>query len=313
MSESFPDVQAEEPDVTVGLNHVGVTNVTKLVEIAREDDRPLVFAAEFEAYVDLPLSRKGADMSRLLTTINEVLESAVAEPDNSVESLCGDAASQLLEKHEYTERAEVTMEAEYIYKERTPASDQETQKSATITGRGVVTSDGRTEKVGVTVTGMTVCPCSQEMSTTRARETLQRLGIERADIDTFLEEVPQPGHSQRGHATLAIETEGTPSVEVDELIEVALNAMSGRIYNLAKRPDEDAMTYESHAEAKFVEDCVRSMAEGVVNQFGYLPDDATVEMEQINEESIHEHDVCARQELSLETLRSQVNSDTRFR
>jgi len=245
-------------------------------------------------------------MSRLVETINEILESSISKTESSVESLCGEAASRLLDRHDYTERAEVTMEAEYIYKEQTPASDRETQKSATLTGRGVATPNEHREKIGVTVTGMTVCPCSQKMSATRARDTLEQLGIAPEDIDAFLGKVPQPGHSQRGHATLAVETTGTPPVDIHELIDVALNSMSGRIYNLAKRPDEDAMTYDAHTEAKFVEDCVRSMAEGVVEEFEELSDDVIVEMGQLNEESIHEHDVCAHQELALGDLRSQM-------
>jgi len=82
--------------------------------------------------------------------------------------------------------------------------------------------------------------------------------------------------------------------------------MSARIYNLAKRPDEDHMTYESHADAKFVEDCVRSMAEGVVESFDHLPDDAVVYMKQRNDESIHQHDAHAERELTMGQLRGEL-------
>ena len=74
MDEQLPDVQASEPDVTVGLNRVGVTGVTKLVELARPDKRPIVLTAEFEVLVDLPSWRKGADMSRNMEVIDEILE-----------------------------------------------------------------------------------------------------------------------------------------------------------------------------------------------------------------------------------------------
>ena len=120
--------------------------------------------------------------------------------------------------------------------------------------------------------------------------------------------VPQPGHSQRGHATLTVESDGDPDVDLNDVIDVARDAMSAHIYNLAKRPDEDHMTYEAHADAKFVEDCVRSMAEGVLDEFGHLPDDAVVTMKQSNDESIHQHNAHAERVVEMGTLREEIGS-----
>ncbi|MFB6097450.1 MAG: GTP cyclohydrolase, FolE2/MptA family, partial [Haloferacaceae archaeon] len=73
------------------------------------------------------------------------------------------------------------------------------------------------------------------------------------------------------------------------------------------RPDEDHMTYHAHANAKFVEDCVRSMAEDVVDAFDHLPDDATVHMKQSNDESIHQHNAHAEREVTMAQLRTELN------
>jgi GTP cyclohydrolase-4 len=309
MSGQLPDVQADRPDVSVGLNHVGVTGVEKLVTIDRADRRPIVLMAEFEVFVDLPGWRKGADMSRNMEVIDETLEAAVSESAYRVEDVCGDAAERLLAKHDYTSKAEVRMEAEYVTRELTPASGRQTQSTADIIASATATDEGTREEIGARVTGMTVCPCSQGMSTTRARETLQQLGVENQVIDEFLEEVPQPGHSQRGHATLTVESEGSPHVDLNDLIDVARDSMSARIYNLAKRPDEDHMTYEAHGDAKFVEDCVRAMAEGVVERFPDLDDGAVVTMKQSNDESIHQHNAHAERVAEVQTLRDEVNGD----
>ena len=309
MSQQLPDVQASSPDVTVGLNRVGVTGVEKLVKLGRRDRDPIVLMAEFEVFVDLPSWRKGADMSRNMEVIDETLETAVSEQAYRVEDVCGDAAELLLEKHDYTTKAEVRMEADYVTHESTPASDMATQSTATIIASATATEDGTTEEIGARVTGMTVCPCSQGMSVARAKQTLEDLGVEDDVIEDFLDEVPQPGHSQRGHATLTVESDGAPEVDLNELIEVARDSMSARIYNLAKRPDEDHMTFESHKDAKFVEDCVRAMAEGVVDEFPNLDDEAVVRMEQSNDESIHQHNAHAERVADLATLRSEVNGD----
>ena len=309
MSNQLPDVQAGDPDVTVGLNRVGVTGVQKLVKIARATKRPIVLMAEFEVYVDLPSWRKGADMSRNMEVVDETLEDAVREPTYRVENVCGEVAERLLEKHEYTTRAEVRMEAEYIVREDTPATERETQYSADIIAAATATEDGTSETIGVTVTGMTVCPCSQGMSASRARETLETLDVEEETIETFLEEVPQPGHSQRGHATITIESEGAPAVDRRDLIDVARDSMSARIYNLAKRPDEDYMTFDAHSDAKFVEDCVRAMAEGVVETFPDLSEDAIVTMKQSNDESIHQHNAHAERVAEFGQLRAELNGE----
>jgi GTP cyclohydrolase-4 len=305
MSEQLPDVQATRPDVAVGLNRVGVSEVKKRVRIAR-NGQPVELMAEFEAYVDLPGWRKGADMSRNMQVIDEIIESAVADEAYRLEDICGEAAERLLGKHEYTTQAEVRMTADLVVDDSTPATDLPTQGTAAVTASATATDDGTRESIGATVTGMTVCPCSQGMSEARARDRLYELGVEDDTVEAFLDTVPQPGHSQRGHATIEIESEGAPPVDLVELIDVARDAMSARIYNLAKRPDEDEMTYRSHANARFVEDCVRAMAEGVVEQFPDLPDEAVVEMRQENDESIHQHDAIAQRRVRVETLREEV-------
>jgi len=307
MSQQLPDVQADRPDVQVGLNRVGVTGVEKLVKIARAEDRPIVLMAEFEVFVDLPSWRKGADMSRNMEVVDETLEAATREEVYGVESVCSDAARRLLEKHDYTTRAEVSMEAEFVQREETPASGRETQFASDVLARATASEDGVRTEIGAEVTGMTVCPCSQGMSEARARDTLAELDVDDDTIEAFLDEVPQPGHSQRGHATLCVESDGVPEVDLVDLIDVARDAMSARIYNLAKRPDEDHMTFDAHSDAKFVEDCVRSMAEGVVETFPDLPDDAVVTMRQSNDESIHQHNAHAERVVDVATLRAEVD------
>ncbi|WP_182022807.1 GTP cyclohydrolase MptA [Haloquadratum walsbyi] len=308
MSHQLPDIQASRPDVTVGLSQVGVTDVDKLVKIERDGETPLVLMAEFEVFVDLPSGRKGIDMSRNMQVIDETLEAAVSGSVSRVEDMCGDVAERLLEKHEYTTTATVEMTADLVMHEDTPASELPTQNTISILASATATDEGTREEIGAEVIGMTVCPCSQGMSASRARDVMHDLDIEDETIETFLEQVPQPGHSQRGHATLTVTADGSPDVDLIELADIARDAMSARIYNLAKRPDEDYMTYHAHADAKFVEDCVRSMAEQVVNSFDHLADDAVVRMKQSNDESIHQHNAHAEREVTLEQLRAEVSA-----
>jgi GTP cyclohydrolase-4 len=244
-----------------------------------------------------------------MEVVDEILEDAVSEPTYSVEDLCGEVAEQLLDKHDYTSKAEVQMEAEYMIKDETPASARPTQATADIIASATATDEGTREEIGARVTGMTVCPCSQGMMSQTARDKLEDLGVGEAEVNEFLREVPQAGHSQRGHATLTVESDGAPEANLMDIIEVARDSMSARIYNLAKRPDEDHMTFEAHANAKFVEDCVRDMAEGVIREFPDLPDDAVVTMKQSNDESIHQHNAHAERIAEVRTLREELADD----
>jgi GTP cyclohydrolase-4 len=260
-------------------------------------------------YVDLPGGRKGIDMSRNMQVIDETLEAVLANPDSRLEGVCGAAAERLLAKHDYTTTAQVRMEADLILRERAPESDLPTQHSVDVVAEATATDHGTHESIGVEVTGMTVCPCSQGMSETRARDVLADLGVDDETTERFLDRVPQPGHSQRGHAYLAVGAEGSPSVDLHDLVRVARDSMSARIYNVAKRPDEDHMTFASHSNARFVEDCVRALADGVVEEFDDLPDDAVVRMRQSNDESIHQHNAHAERELTMGQLRAETNGD----
>ena len=55
-STDLPDVQAGLPEVCINLTRVGVTNVKKLVEVARPNKRPVIFISTFDVFVDLPAS-----------------------------------------------------------------------------------------------------------------------------------------------------------------------------------------------------------------------------------------------------------------
>ncbi|MDY6774540.1 MAG: GTP cyclohydrolase MptA [Halobacteria archaeon] len=301
----LPDVQATEPEVEIGLQRVGVTDVEKLVKIDRGDERPIVLMGEFDVYVDLPAERKGADMSRNMEVIDEVLEDLTRDPVYKVEDLCGEIAERLLGRHSYTTRTEVEMEAEYMYRDTTPASERDTQGVATIHASAEAADEGVRKSIGAEVTGTTACPCSQGMMESEAAEKLRQLGLSPEEIDEYFDEIPQAAHNQRSRALLSIETTDGTHVGLEKIIEVARDSMSSRIYNLAKRPDEHHMTKEMHENARFVEDVVRVMARKVVESFD-LPDDAVVSIRQENEESIHQHNAYAETQVEFGELTDTI-------
>ncbi len=308
----LPDVQANHPAIPINLTRVGVTDVKKLIEIARVGKRPIVLIARFNIFVDLPYDRKGANLSRNFETIDEVLQEAVEAPVYEIEELCGVVARRLLTKHEYASRAEVQMNSEYVVKRVTPVTQMKCQGVADIFAEAVaMRSDGDGDiavrkLVGAEVLGMTACPCAQEIMRDRARNEMIDLKIPEATIAQFLSRVPMATHNQRGRGTISIEVHDRYDVSLEKLIDLIENSMSSTIFELLKRSDEAAVVDAAHRNPRFVEDCVRAMARSIVERFAHLPDDSLISIKQINEESIHQHNACAERLATLGELRTEL-------
>jgi|SRR5271157_689982 len=307
----LPDVQATRSEVAINLSRVGVTNVKKLVKVARAGKRPIILISTFNMYVDLPSDRRGANLSRNFEVINEVLEEMVKSPVYEIEDLCGEVARRLLNRHEYATRSEVHMDSELIVKRRTPRTNVMSQKVAKVFARSIAERNEniKVKKViGAEVVGITACPCAQEIMKTKAEAELRELGVEQDKIDTFLAHVPMATHNQRGRGTVSIEVVGDYQVPLDKIIEVIERSMSTMSYDLLKRVDEYEVVANAHMNPKFVEDCVRDMAKNVLAEFPNLPDEAIITLKQVNEESIHQHNAFAELKTTMGTLREEIKA-----
>jgi GTP cyclohydrolase I/GTP cyclohydrolase-4 len=299
------DVQARIPSVAIGLTRVGVTGVEKVVRIHEE-----LYFARFDCYVDLSAVQKGAHMSRFDEVVNEAIgEVVLSEAPFRAETLAQHIA-ELVRARQGAARAEVTIAARYPEHKPAPVSGIQTQEIYTLHGRAVAFAHGTRRMVGVSATGMTACPCAQELIATRARERLSDQGFAPEQIDAVLESVPVATHNQRGLATLQIGCREDCSAEIDatSLLEIAEASMSSEIYELMKRSDEAEVVEKAHRRPRFVEDCVREMIAGVVARFGELDGSSYVFARQENLETIHQHSVVAERSGLLSELREEIAS-----
>jgi GTP cyclohydrolase-4 len=306
----LPDVQASSPAVMIGLTRVGVTDVKKMVEITRQDKRPIVLIPTFDIFVDLPSNRKGANLSRNLEAIDRILEEALNRPVYAIEDLCTDVSKRLLETHEYATNAEVRMRGEYMMKKRSPKTNLECQEVYDIYADAVVTRSGEVRRtIGAEVIAMTACPCAQEISKETADKKLRKLGVSNDVITRFLQEMPMCTHNQRGIGTIKIQSSEEARIPIESIIDIIENSMSSQMYELLKREDERYVVESAHMNPKFVEDCVRTMAKNLVQRFPDLPDEAFVTIEQVNEESIHRHNAYAERMATFGELKKEVNNN----
>lgn len=307
----LPDIQANQPEIPITLTRVGVTDVKKLVEVARKDKRPIVLVSTFDIFVDLPSDRKGANLSRNFEAIDEVLEEMIASPVYEIEDLCSEVAKRLIGRHEYALIAEVRMKSEYVLKRETPATKIKCQEVVNIFAEAkAIRGKNLTIRklVGAEVLGITACPCAQEIMIDKARKELKTLGVESDVIRKFLSNVPMPTHNQRGRGIISIEVHNSHFVSLEKIINIIEDSMSSQMFELLKRADEAAIVERAHKNPKFVEDCVRTMAQKIVLEFPELPDDSVIVIKQINEESIHRHNAFAERKSTLGELRQEINN-----
>ncbi len=307
----LPDIQANLPEIPLTLTRVGVTDVKKLVEVARKDKRPVVLVSTFDIFVDLPSDRKGANLSRNFEAIDEVLEEMIKSPVYEIEDLCGEVSKRLIDRHEYALNAEVRMKSEYIVKRETPVTKIKCQEVVNIfaEARAIRGNELTVRKmVGAEVLGITACPCAQEIMRDKAKKELKALGVDGDIIKTFMSRVPMPTHNQRGRGIISIDVQDSNFVSIDRIIGIIENSMSSQMFELLKRSDEAAVVERAHKNPKFVEDCVRSMAQKVVKEFPELPDDSVITVKQINEESIHRHNAFAERKSTLGELRQEISN-----
>jgi GTP cyclohydrolase IV len=309
---TLPDIQACVPDYPINLTRVGVTGVKKLVKVERGgDERPIVLISNFEVFVDLPSDRKGANLSRNFEVIDEVLEEAINRPVYEIEELCGEIASRLLSRHEYATRAEVKMKSEYVVRRSTPFTKVNCQEVVDIFAEAVAHSgpNGKIRKsVGAEVLGTTACPCAQEIMREQVIEELLKIGVNPEEAESFSKRIPVATHNQRGRGSISVEVCDRKCVPIDKIIRIIEDSMSSKVYGLLKRPDEAVVVARAHSNPKFVEDCVRTMAQKMVEAFSELPDDARLVLKQINEESIHQHNAFAERTATMGELRKELAS-----
>jgi GTP cyclohydrolase I/GTP cyclohydrolase-4 len=298
-------VQARTPGVPVGLSRVGVTGVEKVVRIRDE-----LFFARLECFVDLSRDQKGAHMSRFEEVINDAIgEVVLSESPFRAETLAQHIA-ELVRARQGAARAEVTIAARYPEHKPAPVSRVQTQEIYTLYGRAVAHEHGTRRTVGVSATGMTACPCAQELVAGRSRERLSADGFSADQIERILERVPVATHNQRGLATLHIGCieECVTEIDASALLAIAEASMSSEIYELMKRSDEVEVVEKAHRRPRFVEDCVREMIAGVVDAFPELDGASFVSARQENLETIHQHNVVAERYGLLCELRAEVQS-----
>jgi len=296
------DVQGELPDVSLGLQRVGVTNLRRSIRLGR-GTRHHVLSAELSIYADIGSDQKGIHMSRLSHALDRVASEAVRDNAPDVESLAGLIAQRVVHSQSAS-RSEVRIRADFPLPRYAPVSGLPSEEMYTLLGVAVCDPDGLRRMVGIEAEGMTACPCAQDMIEQHSREQLQQAGFTAEQTERALAAVPTAAHNQRSRATLLLGTDA--QVHAEDLVEIGESSMSSENYTMLKRPDEFFVVQKAHRRPRFVEDVAREILRTAVNTYGELPDGDFIFASVRSYESIHKHDAYAEGAGTLAELRAQI-------
>lgn len=283
------DVQEGYPDISLRLTKVGVTRVKRLLKVPRRGKRPIILLTNFEVFVDLPSSQKGAHMSRNHEAINEVLDEMLKEPVYVLEGLCVDIANEVLNRHEYAMNCEVRLDSKLMIS-RKAASDGKRQGFVKlVAGARANREDGMKieKKVGAEVRGVISCPRLRKSLVQDAEKDMPIIG----------------GHTQRATSLLTIEVPESYEVRIEDIIEILENAMSAKTNEFLSGEEELKVILEAYSKPRFVDDICRKIVKEVVEKFDFLPDEARITVRCLSEEVLYSYNTFAERISTLGELR----------
>ena len=258
---TMQDVQNGPSTVPMAIDRVGVKGLRLPIVVRDRQSGEQHTVARVDLSVDLPAEFKGTHMSRFV----EALEDWDGKLDHtSFKKLLSDIAVRLQARSAYTR-----FTFPYFLRQTSPVSGSHGMMDYECTLIGEYENDRLDFILQVEVPVMTVCPCSKAIS-------------------------DEGAHSQR--ALVRIRCRFTGFLWLEDLIEIAEASGSCRVYSLLKREDEKYVTEAAFANPTFVEDVVRSAADGLSRH----PKVTWFKVEVESYESIHNHSASASIERLLE-------------
>ncbi len=303
------DVQADKEGFPkIPIEKVGIKNIELPVWIKHEGEF-ISTVANISSYCDLVEDVKGINMSRILRSMLDVFNPTRKE-------LITDLASEVVEKLQFAHKtSDVYFKArfKYPYHQKSPVTEITSPEVANVTLEAMIKDSKLSKFLTVEIVGMSLCPCSKDMSMLMNNLNEEEAkAIRAANLPfTLLEKINEAGfgaHNQKSKISLKVELE--EFVDIEDLIRVINLASSTKTFSVLKRPDEKYVTEMSYmggyinekkeliklpddnSGPKFVEDIARQLADFVrVEMLDQTVKDYVIVV--LNQESIHSNDIEA--------------------
>jgi len=252
------DVQSSKVTSRFKLESTGVAKVKYPMRIKDgPDGRSAAALVEWRLGVALAADVRGAHMSRFMEELHAV-SAGELDLDGTL------AFARRLKERLDVGRADVEGAFSWFREVAAPVSGRTAFLDSTIS---FFAESGDQESKGLTIelAVKSVCPCSKAISDHGAHNQRSTL---------------------KARLTLAADS---PAPNLDRLIGLLETSGSSPVYPILKREDEKFITESAYDNPVFVEDLARRAAERLAD----LPGLVRLDIEAMNHESIHRHDVFA--------------------
>lgn len=284
MIRDLPDVQKSVKGFQkIPINKVGVRNITIPLNIKTKDQNIQSVVASVSSYCNLVEDVRGINMSRISRTL-------LLELVNSNDGIADlkHVAHKLQEAHS-TDNIYIKACFKYLIEKKSPVTDIYFQEPVEVVFESVLEKDFCKNFMTVKVAGMSLCPCSKEMSLLRNTLDFSEVAlIDESLPEELADKIWEAGlgaHNQLSIIEAKIELADSPILWIEDIVEKADASFSSPVFSVLKRGDEKWVTEQSYKNPKFVEDIVRDMAFQLNKELDVSINDYVVVCN--NQESIH--------------------------
>jgi GTP cyclohydrolase-4 len=307
--ERITDIQTIKPLTQVKLTRVGVKNLKLNLQITSRKGK-LSLIPMIDLFVDLPSDKRGVHLSRDPELMHEILLEEIDTKTNRVEDFCENIACRLLDKHTYSNRAEVRLRSDYITINKSPQGRISQEPCKIFASATAMRKDSKivvNRTVGVSVVGFTACPCTQNLLQALAEDRLRKLKYRETDVKKIVKNMPLATHTQRTTGTIIMQVPKGLSLDVEDLVDIIGSSMSGQTHAVLKRPSEASVVIEAHEKTRFTEDVVREMLNKLAKKYSNFPGDTRIIVQAHSLESVHKHDIIAERVSTLEEILNEIS------
>ena len=313
-NDKLPDVQKSKLGFhKIPIKKVGVRNIRVPFKLFIKNGKEnFSTIATVSSYCDLNEEVKGINMSRIARTLNDILRNNDNKGFKSLEEY----AIKLKDAHG-ADNIFTKAKFKYIYKIMTPASNINSYEPVDVIFESTMFGNKITNYITVEKVGMSLCPCSKEMSLLKNNlneETLNKLKENLSDKEyEFIMRSGFGAHNQKSIVNIKIEVNNDNLIYIEDLIDIIDSSVSTGTFSVLKREDEKYITEVSYlggyiddnkkfieiknAGPKFVEDIARDAANQLNNLLAKNKiNDYVVVVN--NQESIHSDEIVATAILS---------------
>lgn len=296
----FVDIPSSTPAHQIDLKRVGMRQ--RPIRMALQNPftgQSEQFLGHLSIACNLPGRQRGLHMSRFEEALDE-FRSASCAPRAFVSQL-----AELVAATQGQDDVEIEFSAQLEHRCTKNVSGKASMELLTLHSSAHRSAAGTTTAIGLTVSFVNACPCTQRWAMRDFYRTLRERGYDEGTAKSLTLCAPFQAHTNRGTACVKM-TE--PSVDYSDLYGVFDRAVP-IVRELLKGCDEHQIVSKTHRDGQFCEDNLRAIMVELVNTFGErvaesCPVDIAVEVD----ESVHFHNLWCEVNDTYGNIRSLVQA-----